>query len=87
MTDASAEIDVSGCHEYQINVPLRADEAAGEHPSTWPAEVQDLIAREYRELRMRYPDNQIVARYAEVVSPQRVCVMTYFHRAPQQVAA
>lgn len=86
MSETTDAVDVSDCHEYQINVVLRFDEEAGQEPHTWPEEVRELIAAEYRVLRERHPDHEIVARAAELVLPHRICVMTYFHRARRAAA-
>lgn len=76
----AGSVDVSDCHEYQVNVALRINEEAEPDPHTWPEEVRDMIAAEFRVLRERYPEHEIVARRAELLLPQRICVMTYFHR-------
>lgn len=76
-------IDVSDCHEFQVIVPLIArEEASTDDANEWPLPVREAIAAEYRVLRERHPDHEIVAREAKLLLPQRICTMTYFHRAP-----
>ena len=82
--DQSDVVDVTYCHEFIVHVPLLAREEAGTNdPSTWPMEVREAIAAEYRVLRTRHPQHEIVAREAKLLMPQRICIMTYFHREPE----